>query len=388
MSPGQSSGAGDHRPAMAGIGLYLHFPWCVRKCPYCDFNSHPLRGSLNEAGYLDALHADLTAALADVDAACITTVFCGGGTPSLFSADAFAALLGSLGDRLAPSAEITLEANPGTVEHHDFAAYRRAGINRLSLGAQSFDPGQLQRLGRIHGAGDIGRAFHRARQGGFANINLDLMYGLPGQTAVEALDDLEQALELEPEHVSWYQLTIEPKTEFARRPPRLPDESVLAVMESEGHARLAAAGLQRYEVSAFASPGLECRHNLNYWRFGDYLGAGAGAHGKRTYLGPSGLEVRRTRKASQPRLYLNAPAASTTHTVAPRDRTFEFMLNALRLADGVSQGCFEARTGLSLESLAPLWEPLVADGLVQADRIATTELGWRHLDTVLQRFLS
>ncbi len=375
-------------PVISSLGLYLHFPWCVRKCPYCDFNSHPLRGTLNESGYLDALRADLSEGLADVAPGAIDTVFCGGGTPSLFSAGAFARLLEHLAPWLAPGAEITMEANPGTVEHHDFAAYRAAGINRLSLGAQSFDPGQLARLGRIHEADDTARAFRRAREGGFDNINLDLMYGLPRQTADQALADLDQALALGPEHLSWYQLTIEPKTEFARRPPLLPIDAELAAIEQQGQARLAAAGMRRYEVSAFARPGLECRHNLNYWRFGDYVGAGAGAHGKRSYPGPDGLEIRRTRKASQPRRYLQAPASSEVAAVAPGERVFEFMMNALRLRDGVSHGCFELRTGLDLATLAPHWQPLAEQGLVHRDRIAATELGWRHLDTVLQRFLS
>ncbi|MEQ8858304.1 MAG: radical SAM family heme chaperone HemW [Pseudomonadales bacterium] len=373
---------------MLNPGLYLHFPWCVRKCPYCDFNSHPLRGSLDEAGYVAALAADLDASLVDVKPGTIETVFCGGGTPSLFSAAAFAALLERLGPWLAGPAEITMEANPGTVEHHDFAAYRRAGVNRLSLGAQSFDAGQLRRLGRIHNAEDSARALQRARAGGFDNVNLDLMYGLSGQTADQALDDLEAALALAPEHLSWYQLTIEPKTEFARRPPLLPVEAELAEMERRGLERLARAGYHRYEVSAFARDGFECRHNLNYWRFGDYLGAGAGAHGKRSRCRDGRMLIERTRKASQPRLYLQSPAETEVIQVADDAVVFEFMLNALRLADGVSHDCFEARTGRGREDLLAQWRPLVDEGLVRSDRIAATELGWRHLDTLLQRFLS
>jgi len=375
------------RPPKEPLGLYLHFPWCVRKCPYCDFNSHPLRGSLDEIGYLNALEADLDAALVGVAPGSIATVFCGGGTPSLFPADAFARLLSQLAPWLADAAEVTLEANPGTVEHHDFAAYRRAGINRLSLGAQSFDAGKLVRLGRIHGPEDTVRAFARARDGGFDDINLDIMYALPGQTPAEAIDDLEKAVALGPEHLSWYQLTLEPKTEFARRPPILPVDDTVAEMEAAGYEALAAAGYRRYEISAYARPGRACRHNLNYWRFGDYLGVGAGAHGKRTHGGGApGLTVLRTRKVSQPRLYLADPAAMAAEPVAADELVFEFMMNALRLVDGVSWGCFEQRTGLPAAAVTA-WADLVAQKLVVADRVAATAQGLRHLDAVLQRFL-
>lgn len=371
----------------SSLGLYLHFPWCVRKCPYCDFNSHPLRGSLAEADYLAALHADLDQALADVPEGAIGTVFCGGGTPSLFSAEAFASLLGRLGPWLRADTEITLEANPGTVEYHDFAAYRAAGINRLSLGAQSFDAHQLQRLGRIHGPAETEQAFRRARAGGFDNINLDIMYGLPEQTAPAALADLEQAIALQPEHLSWYELTIEPKTEFARRPPKLAVEADLAEMEHDGLAFLEASGYERYEVSAFARPGRQCRHNLNYWTFGDYLGAGAGAHGKRSRMHGCSVVVERTRKAAQPRLYMADPTRTERHPVTRGELPFEFMMNALRLVDGVDAERFAAATGLARHSLEPQWQALVEQGLVSADRLATTPLGLRHLDAVLQRFL-
>lgn len=370
-----------------GIGLYLHFPWCVRKCPYCDFNSHPLRGSLDETAYLAALEADLKAALPAVGHGMITSVFCGGGTPSLFSAEAFARLLTSLSPWLSGDAEVTMEANPGTVEHHDFTAYRRAGINRLSIGAQSFDGGQLQALGRIHDAGDTARAVANARRGGFDNINLDLMYGLPAQTAAAALEDLRRAIELAPEHLSWYQLTIEPRTEFARRPPLLASDDQIADMEQQGLALLEAEGYRRYEVSAFARGGRQCRHNLNYWTFGDYLGIGAGAHGKRSIRRGQGLHIERTAKPRQPRLYLNDPHAVEVSPVASEERVFEFMMNALRLVDGTDIGRFEATTGLDAARLQPLWEQLTDEGLVRADRLATTALGLRHLDTVLQRFL-
>lgn len=371
----------------AGVGLYLHFPWCVRKCPYCDFNSHPLRGDLPAAAYLAALRSDLQDALAAQPRNSVTSVFCGGGTPSLFPAQDFERLLEYLSPWLADAAEITMEANPGTLEHHDFGACRGAGINRLSIGAQSFDAGQLRALGRIHGADDTARAVDRARRGGFDNINLDLMYGLPEQTAAGALEDLERAIELAPEHLSWYQLTIEPRTEFARRPPLLASDDQIADMERLGLDLLEDAGYRRYEVSAFARPGRQCRHNLNYWTFGDYVGAGAGAHGKRSRREDGTLRIERTAKARQPRLYLADPVATEVTDVAERERVFEFMMNALRLVDGAEVERFERTTGLDRACLQPVWDGLAAHGLVRRDRLATTALGLRHLDTVLQRFL-
>lgn len=372
----------------AGIGLYLHFPWCVRKCPYCDFNSHPLRTSLDEDGYLAALTADLHEALASVGRGEVASVFCGGGTPSLFSADAFGTLLRRVGSCLADGAEVTMEANPGTVEHRDFAAYRRAGINRLSLGAQSFAADKLRVLGRIHQPDDTLRAFDKARAGGFDNINLDLMYGLPAQTPDQALADLRRAVALAPEHLSWYQLTIEPRTEFARRPPRLPAEDVIGAMEQGGLALLEDAGYRRYEISGFARADRQCRHNLNYWTFGDYLGVGAGAHGKRSQLHGDALRIERTSKPRQPRLYMADPIAAERRAVDGTERVFEFMMNALRLVDGCDFAVFEQRTGLGRQVLESQWRELAAQGLVSEDRLAATELGLRYLDTVLQRFLA
>lgn len=372
---------------MDGLGLYVHFPWCVRKCPYCDFNSHPVRGSLDEAGYLDALLADAADALADCARGAIASVFFGGGTPSLFSPAAFRTLLERLAPLLAPGAEITMEANPGTTEYHDPADYLAAGINRLSLGAQSFDDVQLARLGRVHRASETVAAFRRARAAGFGNINLDLMYALPRQTVAAALADLQTALELEPEHLSWYQLTLEPKTEFARRPPRLPGERALVDMERAGHTLLADAGLARYEISAYARAGFRCRHNVNYWSFGDYVGIGAGAHGKRTRGTGADTRVVRTVKAAQPRLYLAQPTDTTHREVRPEELPFEFLMNALRLIDGLDWAVFEARTGLSREVIATHWQRAAGAGLVQADRICTTPLGLRQLDGLLQGFL-
>jgi putative oxygen-independent coproporphyrinogen III oxidase len=374
---------------MHELGLYVHFPWCVRKCPYCDFNSHPLRGALDFDGYRDALLKDMAAALADVTPGRITSVFFGGGTPSLFPPSVFRALLARLGPLLAPDAEITLEANPGTTEHHDPAGYLAAGINRLSFGAQTFDDRQLQRLGRIHGAAETRAAVATARRAGFTRVNLDIMYALPQQTAAAALADLEAALALAPEHLSWYQLTLEPKTEFARRPPPLPGELAVTRMEALGHERLAAAGFERYEISAYGRNGDRCRHNLNYWSFGDYVGIGAGAHGKRTRYGKDQPPaVLRTRKAAQPRLYLAEPTRTHSVTVPSDQLAFEFLMNALRLIDGVAFDRFGAATGLDFEALQPAWQRGVESGLLRADRLAATPLGLRHLDGLLQGFLT
>ena len=372
---------------IGSAGLYVHFPWCVRKCPYCDFNSHPLSGTLDEAGYLAALRADLKANLPP--SASIASVFFGGGTPSLFSPRAFATLLEDVGAHLTADVEITMEANPGTTEHHDLGAYRAAGINRLSLGAQSFDDSQLLKLGRIHAAADTVASFARARDGGFENINLDLMYGLPQQTAEAALQDLESAIELAPEHISWYQLTIEPKTEFAQRPPILATESAIENMELNGRECLERNGYERYEVSAYAQPDKASRHNLNYWSFGDYVGVGAGAHGKiRVPEPPAGTSIIRTHKPRQPRLYLDNPERTLRQPVDASQLTFEFMLNALRLRKGVSFERFYERTGLDREALEPTWSALVDERLVKRDTIATTSLGYQYLDSVVQRFLT
>jgi oxygen-independent coproporphyrinogen-3 oxidase len=310
-------------------------------------------------------------------------VFFGGGTPSLFSARSFERLLKRLEPQLAADAEITLEANPGTLEHKPLDAYRGAGINRLSLGVQSFDPDQLRSLGRIHSPEDVYGSFASARRAGFDNINLDLMYALPEQTVAAACADLEAALELEPEHLSWYQLTLEPKTEFYARPPKLPDEDTVAAMEEAGRRRLAAEGFERYEVSAYAQPGREARHNLNYWRFGDYLGIGAGAHGKLTHAGT----VLRTEKPPQPRRYLADPLALSSRTVAGELLAGEYLLNALRLKDGTTFADFEARTGLDSLALAPRWQHWVALDALRADRLAATELGFAHLDRILKDFI-
>ena len=357
-------------------GLYIHLPWCIKKCPYCDFNSHPLKEDSDKAGYLAALRQEL-----DVRVSAGThfnSVFFGGGTPSLFPPEAFAQLL--VDADIADNVEVTMEANPGTTEHLDFADYLAAGINRLSLGAQTFNNAHLQTLGRIHEADEITAAYESARRAGFNNINLDLMWGLPNQTVHEALEDLETAIKLAPEHLSWYQLTIEPKTEFGARPPILPVEEYLAAIEREGLSLLSDAGYHRYEVSAYTRKE-PCYHNVNYWQFGDYAGLGAGAHGKET----TRSRIVRTQNAHQPRVYIGKPDDTQNRFV--EDIQFEFMLNALRLKEGVSFEQYERTTGLSRETLEQKWSSLVDKELVVAERIGTTNFGYRYLDSVVAEFL-
>ena len=365
----------------AEVGLYVHFPWCVRKCPYCDFNSHPLKEPLREAEYRKALLDDFERELERFGDRRITTVYFGGGTPSLFSPETFRVLL----DRVPDAREVTLETNPGTIERGDFAGYRRAGITRASLGAQSFDAARLNVLGRIHGTDDIANAVRESKLAAVQSLNIDLMYALPEQTVEEALDDLAQAIRLEPDHISWYQLTIEPKTEFARRPPvGLPDVDRACEIEEAGIELLERHGYRRYEVSAFARDGHSCAHNVNYWRFGDYMGIGAGAHGK--FTNGDG-EVVRTAKASQPRLYLNGGDGETT--AVPYDELpGEFVMNALRLVDGVENDLFEARTGLGFDVIAQTLAELEDWGLMSAGRLALTARGYRQLNGVVAHFLA
>jgi putative oxygen-independent coproporphyrinogen III oxidase len=334
------------------LSLYVHLPWCVRKCPYCDFNSHAVPGGgLPESPYLGALLADLDFAAREAGGREIVSVFFGGGTPSLFSAAAVAAVLARARELLpvAGDVEVTLEANPGTVEHGAFAAYRDAGVNRVSLGAQSFDDRCLAALGRIHASDEIVAAVAELRAAGIDNFNLDLMYGLPQQAPDGARRDVERALALEPAHISHYNLTLEPGTAFERRPPRLPDEESVYEMQSSCQQLLATAGYQQYEVSAYARPARRCRHNLNYWKFGDYLGIGAGAHGKITDVARG--RVVRTERTRQPSRYMAASRAEDRvvlqRTVAEGDLAFEFCLNALRLVEGFDELTFQARTGRS-----------------------------------------
>ena len=371
------------------LSLYVHFPWCVRKCPYCDFNSHPAKGPLPETAYLDQLLLDLAHDVELVGDRRVESIFIGGGTPSLISGRTIAALLAGIRAQIevADDAEVTLEANPGAIDVANFADYRSAGINRLSIGAQSFDADHLKALGRIHDVFDTERAVRAATDAGFKRINLDLMHGLPGQSARAATSDLEHAIALGVTHISWYQLTIEPRTEFALHPPQLPDEETLAAIEASGFATLGAAGFSRYEISAFSRPGQESRHNLNYWMFGDYLGVGAGAHGKLSF--PARSAVIRTSKPLAPARYLATPSAELrSDAMIPGDALpGEFLLNALRLPDGVAESLFNARTGLPTATIAAKWKRQQELGLMRDDRLAATPLGLRHLDSVVSEFL-
>lgn len=332
------------------LSLYVHLPWCVRKCPYCDFNSHTAGSAADRPRYVEALTVDVRAEAARAGNRVVETVFLGGGTPSFFTSAEIASLIEAVASscRLADDAEITMEANPGTVERDSLAGYRRAGVNRLSLGAQSFNDDSLKRLGRIHGPEEIAGALRDAREAGFASINVDLMYALPGQSPAMAMEDLDRAIEFSPQHISWYQLTLEPNTVFHTRPPAgLPNDDLIAAIEESGYRKLDAAGYRRYETSAFARPGYRCRHNLNYWQFGDYLAAGAGAHGKLT---DDRGNVWRYRKPAHPVSYMQALETGRCddrlRQLAAADIAFEYMLNALRLMEGFSEAAFLERTGV------------------------------------------
>ena len=372
------------------ISLYIHIPWCVRKCPYCDFNSHAAKGPLPEEEYVDTLIADLRHDLSNYEIKRpLHTIFFGGGTPSLFSAKSIARILEAVNAQwgLTTSTEITLEANPGTIEHTSFTDLRQAGVTRVSLGIQSFDDAQLQRLGRIHSAEEAVRAVEALRTAGFINFNVDLMFGLPEQTLTQGLDDLQQAIALAPPHLSWYQLTLEPNTVFYKKPPRLPDHDAIADLHEQGQALLAQQGYAGYEISAYAQPHHRCAHNLNYWQFGDYLGIGAGAHGKITRANG---EIIRTRKVKQPQSYLTQEnVTAEIQLIALEQRAFEFMLNGLRLQEPISLELFKQRTGLEFTHLAPILEEAYERGFLerQGDRLYKTELGERFTDDLLQLFL-
>ena len=376
------------------LALYVHIPWCVRKCPYCDFNSHAVRDEIPETAYLDALLRDLEQAVPQVWGREIVSIFIGGGTPSLFSPEAIDRLL--IGARtllrVSPVAEITLEANPGTFETARFRGYREAGVNRLSLGIQSFNPSHLRALGRIHDDREA-RAAAEAALGLFEEVNLDLMYALPGQTMDELRRDLDTALGLAPPHLSAYHLTLEPNTPFAAQPPALPDDDLAADMQSLVEERLGAAGYQHYETSAFARRDHRCRHNLNYWTFGDYLGIGAGAHGKLSFHD----RIERQARVKHPKAYLDARFApgSADHLSERReldrdDRVFEFMMNALRLREGFDPRLFEARTGLSIAVAEPALARAQQLGLLERELhlFRPSPVGCRFLNELLQLFLS
>lgn len=371
------------------LALYIHIPWCVRKCPYCDFNSHESR-HIPETDYISALLADLKHDQALAQGRAIQTVFIGGGTPSLFSADSYRHLLQAI-DRIVPisgQAEITLEANPGTFEYRKFKGFQDAGINRLSVGVQSFSEHQLQALGRIHNRHEAIQAIATARELGFERLNIDLMHGLPGQTVEAALADLQQAMDLQPSHLSWYQLTIEPNTLFYSKPPTLPDEDDLGDIEDAGKSLLQEAGLQQYETSAYARPGFQCQHNLNYWRFGDYLGIGAGAHGKIT--DPETGTVLRYQKTRLPQDYLNPDKAfcAKEWSVPAADLPFEFFMNSLRLQEAIPKSLFEERTFLTPDMVNQTIAKACHQGLMTATQHSwqTTALGQRFLNSLLTLF--
>jgi putative oxygen-independent coproporphyrinogen III oxidase len=398
-SAGPAASAAPHGPDASrelvepSLALYVHMPWCVRKCPYCDFNSHQLKSAAPDSSYIDALIRDFDLELPSVGGRRIDTVFFGGGTPSLFQPEDFSRLLGALRQRIAfaEDVEITLEANPGTIERGRFAGYRDSGINRVSLGAQSFAPRALEALGRIHSADDTHRAVAELRAAKLDNFNLDLMYALPQQTPEEALEDVRIACALEPAHISYYQLTLEPGTVFHARPPQLPDEDAAWRIQAAGQTLLADAGYVQYEVSAYARPGKRCRHNLNYWLFGDYLGIGAGAHGKLSFELPQ--RILRTVKPKQPREYLEQmrrAGSGESSPIAAADLPFEFMLNALRLNEGFTVRDFRRRTGLEMASVERTLAEGEARGLLvrRADGWHPSELGRRFLNDLQVSFLA
>lgn len=376
------------------LALYIHIPWCVKKCPYCDFNSHGQKSELPLADYIAALTRDLEQDLPLVWGRSISSVFFGGGTPSLFSGAAIGEILSMANSRLrfAPNCEITLECNPGTAEHDRFASYLAAGVNRLSFGVQSFDDGCLERLGRIHDAERARAAVISAQDAGFANINLDLMYALPQQSLAMALNDVEQAIALNPQHLSHYQLTLEPNTLFAAKPPAgIPEMDDAWDMQEACIARMTEAGFSQYEVSAYAREGRRCQHNLNYWTYGDYLGIGAGAHGKIS-SGHDGRILRHW-KPKHPETYIASAGIQAGigggEFVLPENRPFDYMLNALRLVDGFSVADFELRTGLGRESINPQLDQAVQRGWLEisGDWAKPTELGMRFANDVMGLFL-
>ncbi|WP_049631448.1 radical SAM family heme chaperone HemW [Cellvibrio sp. pealriver] len=386
------------------LSLYIHVPWCIRKCPYCDFNSHQANNDIPEADYVAALRFDLEQDKSLAQGRKLTSIFFGGGTPSMLSAQAIGQILNDAETIIGfePDIEITLEANPGTFEQEKFSGFRAAGVNRLSIGIQSFNDQQLKLLGRVHGRDEALRAVGVARKAGFDNINLDLMHGLPEQSVAAAKADLQQAIDLAPEHLSWYQLTIEQNTAFYSAPPVLPEEEILADIQDAGVELLVAAGYEQYEISAYARNKKRARHNLNYWQFGDYLGIGAGAHGKITF--PTDDKIVRLWKTRLPKHYLDAMHSQKISTnlqghqnvfgggsdlLLPDALPLEFMMNALRLHEGVARHYFSERTGLAWQSISEPWALLTKQGLVEIeqDHLRPTALGRRFLNRVLQTFM-
>ncbi|MCF6752819.1 radical SAM family heme chaperone HemW [Pseudomonas stutzeri] len=395
LEAGSTSRTDPFQPPTAGFQLpplaaYVHIPWCVRKCPYCDFNSHAAGAELPEAAYVDALLADLDEDLEQVQGRRLSSIFFGGGTPSLFSAPALGRILDGLERRVgfADDIEITLEANPGTFEQAKFRDYRQLGINRLSIGVQSFQADKLKALGRIHDGDEAIRAADMARAAGFDNFNLDLMHGLPQQSLEDALADLRTAITQQPTHLSWYQLTVEPNTEFWSRPPQLPDDDILWDIQEAGQVLLAEHGYRQYETSAYAQPGRQARHNLNYWTFGDFLGIGAGAHAKLTQADG---RILRSWKTRTPKDYLDPgkPFRAGEKQLQADELPFEFLMNVLRLTDGVPALLFTQRTGLPLDLLAAGRREAEARGLLVSDpqRLVATTKGQLFLNDLLQLFL-
>ncbi|MGR3806232.1 radical SAM family heme chaperone HemW [Pasteurella testudinis] len=370
------------------LSLYIHIPWCVQKCPYCDFNSHAQKGVIPEAEYIQHLLADLDQDLAYVQNRTLHSIFIGGGTPSLFSAQGIAYLLQQVEQRIpfSPKIEITLEANPGTAEAERFIGYRQAGVTRISMGIQSFDQEKLQRLGRIHNVEEAVQAIQFAKNSGLNSFNIDLMHGLPNQSVEQALNDLRQGIALNPPHLSWYQLTIEPNTMFYYRPPKLPDDDALWDIFEQGHQLLTAAGYQQYETSAYAKPGYQCKHNLNYWRFGDYLAIGCGAHGKVSFANG---EILRYAKTKHPKGYMQGNYLHTQSAVSAAERPFEFFMNRFRLLEAVEKSDFTRLTGLPLSTVATqiAWAKQ-QKYIVETDRTwQVTEQGKLFLNELLQCFL-
>lgn len=376
-------------PDKIPLTLYIHMPWCEHKCPYCDFNSYKTNGPVPESDYVEHLLADLQRQLPSLGERNICAIYIGGGTPSLFSPASYEKLFDRINQQLNidRKAEITMEANPGSSERDKFAGFRKAGINRLSIGVQSFNDDKLRRLGRVHSAKEATGAVNMARQAGFDDLNIDIMFGLPQQTVEEGLSDVQSAIDLEPDHLSWYQLTLEPNTLFYQKPPDLPDDEVIEAIHDQGKNRIAKSGFQQYEVSAFSKSGYECRHNLNYWLFGDYVGIGAGAHSKITMDGA----ITRVEKLRSPSHYLSAANSYhyRTKLLTTEESIFEFMLNALRLHRPIGFDLFTERTGLLPENIQGKLQMARDEGLLDYDSntFATTEMGKRYLNELLQYFL-
>ncbi|MDF1759733.1 MAG: radical SAM family heme chaperone HemW [Coxiellaceae bacterium] len=372
------------------VSLYIHMPWCIQKCPYCDFNSHAVRGQIPEKEYINQLIKDYTFQHKKIAGRPIQSIFIGGGTPSLISAEGYDYLFSQLRllNSWLPDIEVTLEANPGAVEAQRFVGYRRAGINRLSIGIQSFDNQQLKTLGRIHDSEQAIQAYHTARKAGFDNINLDIMYALPQQSVGQAVTDLQQAIALKPNHISWYQLTLEPNTLFYHQPPAVPDEDHIIAIERTGRPLLTQNGYQQYEVSAYGKTDHQCQHNINYWQFGDYLGVGAGAHSKLTLNDDT---IQRHSNVKHPKTYLGAQDNFTQQQsiLSNDDKIFEFMLNALRLYSPIPFTLFETKTGLNRATIIPIIKQCVDEQLIElnATQFTTTTKGKQFINSIISRFL-